>query len=562
MTPEPETQELRWHHRLSTRLTLLLLGVVFVLAIATGILLWRALAAVGIDPAALEGVMEGAGGDTGAALQPLVEADRATVAALLRSTLISLAAVVAVTLIAATAFSRSLLIEPIARLAQASRALAAGDLSARVNSTDPSELGALARSFDAMADSIAGHQDRLEAQVAARTSELRSLLKLSNTIAITSELIPQLEAVLDQLVRSERTRWAEVLELDPRGRLVTLVRRGEPPLAAKQPAGDDAAVAGYAEAPPDRAALVPEGAPALSESGAPHAVVEGDTLAIPLRVRDRVVGVLQAVAPEKAGWDEEGLRWVGGLAAQAAVALENARLYELARDEAADEERRHLARELHDSVSQAIYSVVLTAHAAQKHLPEEAERSEKALDSVIELAEAALAEMRALIFELRPEALAEVGLMGALHRQLDGLELRHGLTTDRELGPEPELAFAAKQVLLRVAQEAFHNVTKHARATRVRVVADTRKAPPAGGEGPPGVGAGAEVGGEHLELCISDDGVGFDPTIAYPGHLGLTSMHERVTALEGRLTIDSAPGEGTTVRVRVPIKAGAGEASA
>src|SRR5699024_5298242 len=162
---------------------------------------------------------------------------------------------------------------------------------------------------------------------------------------------------------------------------------------------------------------------------------------------------------------------------------------------------------LHDSVSQAIYSVVLTAHAAQKHLPEEAERSEKALDSVIELAEAALAEMRALIFELRPEALAEVGLMGALHRQLDGLDLRHGLTTDRELGPEPELAFAAKQVLLRVAQEAFHNVTKHARATRVRVVADTRKAPPAGGEGPPGVGAGAEVGGEHLELCISDDGV-------------------------------------------------------
>jgi signal transduction histidine kinase len=530
VSSESVSDELRWHQRLSSRLTLLLLGVVFVLAAATAVLLWRALAAVGIGAAGLDTAP--LPGDPATVGQALAEADRATVGAILRSTLINLAVITAVTLLAATAFSRALLIEPINKLTQASRALAAGDLKARVGSADPSELGELSRSFDAMADSISGAQDRLEAQVAARTTELRSLLELSNTVAITSELIPQLEAVLDQLIAPAHTLWAEVLELDPQGHLTTLVRRGE------QPEVEDLA--------PGLPTIRPDAGAPLAAQVAPHAVVEGDALALPLRVRDRVVGVLQAVAPPATGWDEERLRWISGLAAQAAVALENARLYDLARDEAADEERRHLARELHDSVSQAIYSVVLTAHAAQKHLPEGATRSATALDTVIELAEAALTEMRALIFELRPEALAEVGLMGALHRQLDGLELRHGLATQRNLGPEPELAFAAKQVLLRVAQEAFHNVTKHAGASQVTVTADTV------------MGAGSE----YLDLVISDDGVGFDPTASYPGHLGLRSMYERVTGLEGRLEINSAPGAGTTVRVRAPLKAQQGEARA
>ena len=183
----------------------------------------------------------------------------------------------------------------------------------------------------------------------------------------------------------------------------------------------------------------------------------------------------------------------------------------------------------------------------------------------------ALAVQSALSFELRPEALAEVGLMGALHRQLDGLELRHGLATQRKLGPEPELAFAAKQVLLRVAQEAFHNVTKHANASHVTVTADT--AVENGGEylgmnpdpaDPAAADTARRQAGERefLDLVISDDGVGFDPTASYPGHLGLRSMYERVAGLEGWLEITSAPGEGATVRVRVPLKAQPGEARA
>ncbi len=498
--------EVPWHHSISTRLILLLLGVIAVLVAASIVLLWRGfgeMVAGGLD-------LTGRG-----AAEPSGEVDPELVGAVLRSTLINLAAVVAVTVVAAAAFSRTLLAEPIARLTAATRALASGDQAARIDLTDRSELGELARSFDGMADALLAAQSRLETRVAARTSELRGLLELSNKIAVSDELRPQLEAVLERLVESVPGLAAEVLELSPSGRLASLAASGEvPQLAAPESPADDH---------PARAI-------------APNAVVDEGALALPLRARDHVVGVLHAYLPPGETWDEERLRLASGLAAQAAVAIENARLYERAREQAADQERQHLARELHDSVSQAIYAVVLTSHAAKKRLRTDPPSSEAALSNVIELAEAALAEMRALIFELRPEALAEVGLVGALNRQLDGLELRHAVATDRQLGPEPELPFETKQVLLRVAQEALHNVAKHARAKLVTVRSDADD--------------------DRLRIEIVDDGVGFDTSRSYPGHLGLTSMHERVGALGGRLRVESAPAAGTTVRIELPLQGG------
>ena len=506
---------------------MLLLGVVAVLAVATGVLLWRALAALvllrtgtDIDPGldSLGGALTGRG-----------SVDQAAAGAILRSTLVNLIVVVAVTLLAATAFSRSLLAEPIARLTSATRSLAAGDRTVRLRLEDSSELGVLARSFDSMADALQSAQDRLEARVASRTAELRALLELSNTVAITVDLQPQLEAVLARLVQTTGAVAAEVLELEPTGRLQSAARLGEVPersLALRDGAGT---VAGLEAAESDLRAEDPFGASTI----APSAVIVGDALALPLRARDEVVGVLHAYAAHSSGWDEESLRLAAGLAAQAAVAVENARLYERAKEQAADEERRHLARELHDSVSQAIYAVVLTSHSVRKRLTEDPAASATALDSVIELAEGALAEMRALIFELRPEALADVGLVGALERQLDGLELRHSLATERDLGPEPEIAFAAKQVLLRVVQEALHNVAKHAHASKVRISMRHHDA--------------------VLSLRVTDDGIGFDAARTYPGHLGLTTMHERVRELGGRLHVDSTPGEGTTVSLLLPL---------
>ncbi len=501
-----------WHQRLSTRLTMLLLGVIAVLTVAMGVLLWRALAAVvrlrtGAD---LEPGLEGLG-----ALASDGALDPREVGAVLRSTLVNLAVVVAVTLLAATAFSRSLFADPLARLTQATRAFAAGDRGARANLGSASEIGVLAGSFDAMADALSAAQDRLEARVAARTAELRALLELSNEVAVTIDLEPQLEAVLHRLVDTGSAVAGEVIEIEPSGRLRTVAALGQVPESRLAVAEADAfrpAASGMARA----------------------AVVDGDALALPLRARDEVVGVLHAYALPGQGWDEEHLDLAAGLAAQAAVAIENARLYERAKGQAADEERRSLARELHDSVSQAIYAVVLSAHTARRRLEAGDEAgATAALDSAIELAEGGLAEMRALIFELRPEALAEVGLVGALRRQLDGLELRHGVRTEADLGDEPDLPFSAKQELLRVVQEALHNVAKHARARVVTASLASRDG--------------------LVVVTVSDDGVGFDTQAARPGHLGLTSMHERAAALGGRISVDSAPGEGTRVRVEVPL---------
>ena len=517
--------EVAWRNRISTRLGMLLLGVVAVLAIATGVLVWRALSALvlvrtGTD---IDSGLDALGG----ALTGAASVDQAAANAILRSTLVNLIVVLFVTLLAATAFSRSLLSEPIARLTSATRALAGGDRTVRLRLEDSSELGVLARSFDSMADALQSAQDRMETRVANRTAELRALLELSNTVAITVDLQPQLEAVLARLAETTGTVAAEVLELEPNGHLQSAARLGAVPEGALS----------LSETDTDEDPTGSAGAARVAASGtaqiAPSAVIVGDALALPLRARDEVVGVLHAYASPGAGWDEEPLRLAAGLAAQAAVAIENARLYERAKEQAADEERRHLARELHDSVSQAIYAVVLTSHAVRKRLVADPEASAAALDSVIELAEGALAEMRALIFELRPEVLADVGLVGALERQLDGLELRHALATDRQLGEEPEIAFAAKQVLLRVVQEALHNVAKHAHAhtVNVRMRHDQRT----------------------LRITIEDDGVGFDAERTYPGHLGLTSMHERVAQLGGRLSVTSTPGSGTTVDVRLPL---------
>jgi signal transduction histidine kinase len=149
------------------------------------------------------------------------------------------------------------------------------------------------------------------------------------------------------------------------------------------------------------------------------------------------------------------------------------------------------------------------------------------------LAKAGQAEMRALIFELRPESLEVEGLVAALTRQVDALSARHGIDVRTTFGLEPEIPVGAKETLYRVAQEALHNVIKHTDASQV------------------GVSLLQHDGDVVLE--IRDNGQGFDPQGHFPGHLGLQSMRERVDGSGGVLVVTSAPGEGTCVRAKVSI---------
>jgi signal transduction histidine kinase len=200
---------------------------------------------------------------------------------------------------------------------------------------------------------------------------------------------------------------------------------------------------------------------------------------------------------------------------------------------AALEERQRLARELHDSVSQALYGISLGINTARTLYDTNRGSTLEALDYAHSLTRAALAEMRALIFELRPESLENEGLVAALTKQADAISARHEIEVGLCLSEEPDISLSAKEALYRIAREALQNAVRHSQAGRIDVQMT------------------CEPGKLKLEVC--DHGVGFDPHGTYPGHLGLQSMRERAEGVEGSLEIRSDPECGTQVVVSIPM---------
>jgi signal transduction histidine kinase len=216
----------------------------------------------------------------------------------------------------------------------------------------------------------------------------------------------------------------------------------------------------------------------------------------------------------------------------AAVAIRNAQLFEQSQRQASLEERQRLARELHDSVSQALYGIALGTRTARMRVGDDPHNAVEPLDYVASLAQAGLAEMRALVFELRPESLEEEGLVAAIEKQAASVSARYKLDVKLDLGEEPDCTLDVKEALYRIAQEALHNIVKHAQAqhVEVRMWHDDNS----------------------ISLTVRDDGRGFDTAQSFPGHVGLQSMPERAKKLGGTVTVDSAPGGGTTVTARLP----------
>ena len=259
-----------------------------------------------------------------------------------------------------------------------------------------------------------------------------------------------------------------------------------------------------------------------------------DTLYIvPLISRGRALGTINLYyLPEQEPGEDEKV-FLGAVADQTAVAVENVRLFAGVRDKAALEERQRLARELHDSVSQALYGITLGTKTARTLLDKNPDRVADPLDYVLSLAEAGQAEMRALIFELRPESLETEGLIAALEKQAAALKARHRIEVDAVLCYEPEASLEAKEAVYRIAQEALHNTVKHARAANVQIK--------------------MKCDSEWITLEVSDDGIGFDAQGGFPGHLGLRSMRERALRLGGTLEVDSTSGKGTRICAQIPI---------
>ncbi|SDL56130.1 GAF domain-containing sensor histidine kinase [Nonomuraea jiangxiensis] len=262
-----------------------------------------------------------------------------------------------------------------------------------------------------------------------------------------------------------------------------------------------------------------------------HPVMK-DFLGVPIRDGEQVLGII-FLANKRAsgGFTQEDQDLLTLFAAHAAIALTNARLYERGRELAMLEERNRMARELHDAVTQKLFSLRLTAQSAAAMLAKAPEQAATELERVQRLAGEALSELRAVIVELRPAELDRHGLAETLRKQVRMFDRLHTSSVTFECDELPPLDAAVEVAVLRVAQEALHNALRHSEAALVSVC--------------------LALEGDRLALTVHDDGAGFAQEESRG--LGLASMRDRAESVGGVMTVESAHGGGTTVRMEVGV---------
>ncbi len=252
-------------------------------------------------------------------------------------------------------------------------------------------------------------------------------------------------------------------------------------------------------------------------------------MSVPLKVKDEIYGGVSFFYREAQTFSEEDFRLATALSDQAALAIENARLREQAEESAVAQERTRLARDLHDAVSQTLFSASIIAEVLPRIWERDADEGQRRLDELRQLTRGALAEMRMLLVELRPSALLDTSLCDLLGHLVEAFTGKTRVPVSFETQGTCDLPPDAKIACYRIAQEALNNVAKHAGAGRVWV--DVR----------------CQAG--SIMLSVRDDGRGFDRASIPTGHFGVDIMHERAQAIGAALSVTSEPGEGTVVRL-------------
>jgi signal transduction histidine kinase len=261
-----------------------------------------------------------------------------------------------------------------------------------------------------------------------------------------------------------------------------------------------------------------------------------DFIGIPIKDGRDVLGIIFAACKcLPGGFTERDEQLLGLFASHAAIALTNARLYERGRELSVLEERARLARELHDAVSQKLFSIRVKARAAEVLVPRDPERAVAEMESVAELGGPAHAELRAVIDGLAPPDLAAGGLAGSLRSYAVLAGRTHGVQVKFDAAADlPALGADREAAVYRVAQEALHNALRHSGASVICMSLGVRR--------------------HRIILEVADRGQGFAQA-SPSGGLGLASMRERAAAAGGTLTVRSAPGAGTQVRLELPVTA-------
>jgi signal transduction histidine kinase len=408
--------------------------------------------------------------------------------------------------------------------------------------SDPIDIPRLQQILDALQAEI-DERERATSALARQNAELNDELqrRLAESESFNRVLVSLLQkTVLEQVLDIVCTEaqgligatGSAVLLLTDQAWLEVKHRLGKP-LAAVEPVPVDGSLAGQVVR---RGEPVVLNDPALFERAQ---VYQWPTdlsalLAVPLHVNGGVIGVLDVVN-KAGGFSEEDIPVMSVFANQAAMAIEHARLQQQAEQLAVLGERQRLARELHDSVTQSLYSVTLYANAAILALAAgKQDVTAGYLEELQETAQEGMRDMRLLIFQLHPPVLETEGLVAALQARLAAVEGRAGVQTEFRVEGERRLPIAIEAELYWIAQEALNNVRKHADARHVTVHLHFTAA--------------------TICLEVLDDGVGFDPQ-AMPAERrgGLRTIAERTARVGGKLTYESKPGEGTRVMVEVAL---------
>jgi len=381
-------------------------------------------------------------------------------------------------------------------------------------------------------------QQILEQRVKERTRELSMLLEVSHNVASALELEPLLGLILDQLRVVVDYDGAAVMILEGKN-LALLSYRGPIPQedALRLCFPLERALVNREVIRRREPVIIPDvrGDAPLARTFQQTAGEELETtfgyirswMGVPLIVKDRVIGMLTLDHSEPNHYSPRQAELALAFANHAAVAIENAQLYRQARELAAIEERSRLARDLHDAVTQTLFSASLIAEVLPRLWERDPDEGQRRLSELRELTRGALAEMRTLLLELRPATLTEMELKDLLHQLAEAITGRARVSVTVEIEGQRPLPVEVKVALYRIAQEALNNVAKHAAASQAVVNLQCQ----------PG----------QVTLRVSDDGRGFDTQNVPSESLGLSIMRERAEAIGAALKIDSQIGHGTEV---------------
>lgn len=431
--------------------------------------------------------------------------------------------------------TRNMIAQPLQKLIAGTRAIAAGDLSHRIQITSQDELGTLASSFNRMAAELTEYRDEMQQQVTNRTRELQALFDVTAVASTSLDQKEVLEKSLAQVALVMNASYASIhlLENGP----------NPPQLAAEQ---------GYLSQPPtDHTILawisrvINEGKPLCGPLDAEDFLIDQASaknlstvsyLGVPMEVKGEVRGVLSVIGRSEETFSEAEVALLASIADQIGVAVENARLYQQAEELAIIEERQRLARELHDAVTQSLYSLTLLAETGRRVAQQgDVQQAEVYLSRLKDVGQQALKEMRLLVYELRPFALAQEGLIEALQHRLDAVEKRAGINGKLMVEGAIAITPESEAVLYRISQEALNNSLKHSDATHVNVSLQQDDA--------------------RLQLLIIDNGVGFDVNNTNDvGGMGLANMRNRAVQIGATFELISHPGKGTEIQVTLSNK--------